>query len=137
MRKVFVDTAAWLALVNKTDGLHSQAKEIRNELTQKKCSIVTSNLVLVETVNALSREAFRQTAIQFMQVLQNSKGIEIVEVDKGLFKQGWELFAARTDKDWSLTDCISFVIMKRQKIKNAFTSDHHFVQAGFEVLITP
>jgi predicted nucleic acid-binding protein len=59
----------------------------------------------------------------------------VVHVDTALWERGWALFVARPDKDWGLTDCISFVVMQDRRIMQAFTSDHHFVQAGFKRLM--
>lgn len=61
--------------------------------------------------------------------------LQIVPVNQALFDQGWVLYKQRPDKDWSLTDCISFVVMMRDAIIQAFTSDHHFEQAGFIKLL--
>jgi len=61
--------------------------------------------------------------------------LDVVHVDEELIQRGLEMFKARNDKDWSLTDCISFVVMKEKGITMALTSDHHFQQAGFEKLM--
>jgi predicted nucleic acid-binding protein len=58
-----------------------------------------------------------------------------VPASSSLVADGWHLYASRSDKEWSLTDCISIVIMQREKIEQAFTSDHHFAQAGFTKLL--
>jgi predicted nucleic acid-binding protein len=61
----------------------------------------------------------------------------IVPPDTELFESGLELYEKRPDKDWSLTDCISFVVMKREGIVDALTGDHHFEQGGFNALLKP
>jgi len=61
--------------------------------------------------------------------------INVVELDKEDYDESWQMYSDRTDKEWSLTDCISFTVMKRNGIRDAFTNDHHFEQAGFNVLI--
>lgn len=61
--------------------------------------------------------------------------MKIVEVDKEIFAEGWRLYQERLDKDWSFTDCTSFVVMKRMGLTDAFTSDRHFEQAGFTILL--
>ncbi|HHY38864.1 MAG TPA: type II toxin-antitoxin system VapC family toxin [Clostridia bacterium] len=63
--------------------------------------------------------------------------LRVVHVSEAVFSRGWELFRERPDKEWSLTDCISFVVMQSHRCRRAFTSDSHFVQAGFERLIVP
>jgi len=64
-----------------------------------------------------------------------SKNIEIVEIDKEIYKEAWNLYSSRNDKEWSLTDCTSFIVMNRRRITEAFTSDRHFEQAGFKILL--
>ena len=64
-------------------------------------------------------------------------GVKIVAPDQALLDRGLALYRARPDKDWSLTDCISFVVMEREKIAEALTADHHFEQAGFLALLKP
>ena len=63
--------------------------------------------------------------------------LEIVPVSQSLLADGWALYCQRCDKDWGLTDCISFVIMTQRQIMQAFTSDHHFEQARFINLLSP
>lgn len=60
---------------------------------------------------------------------------QLVHVDAGLWQRGWQFFLDRPDKDWSLTDCISFLVMQDRKLRRVFTSDHHFEQVGFEKLM--
>ena len=52
-------------------------------------------------------------------------------IDPALWQRGWQLYCARPDKEWGLTDCLSFVVMQEQGVFDAFTADHHFEQAGF------
>jgi predicted nucleic acid-binding protein len=61
--------------------------------------------------------------------------LKIIRLDKILFDAGWQLYKQRLDKEWSLTDCISFVVMRHESITQAFTSDRHFEQAGFMKLL--
>jgi predicted nucleic acid-binding protein len=68
--------------------------------------------------------------------LQSSPRVEIIHVDERLESLGWTMFRDRTDKNWGMTDCISFALMRDRGIQNAFTADHHFEQAGFTILLT-
>jgi predicted nucleic acid-binding protein len=61
--------------------------------------------------------------------------MEVIPVSAGLFAAGWALYSQRLDKEWGLTDCISFSVMIERQITDAFTSDHHFEQAGFRKLL--
>jgi uncharacterized protein len=68
-------------------------------------------------------------------LLKDQPDVEIVPASTDLFRQGCELHAQRHDKEWSLADCTSFAVMKQRRIVDALTSDHHFAQAGFQVLM--
>jgi predicted nucleic acid-binding protein len=135
MKSVLVDTLAWLALINKSDLRHKKAKKIRDRLFESHCNLLITDYILVETANALSRIPFRKAAIQLISFIQSSENIQLIEIDKSLFLKAWDLYSARLDKEWSLTDCANFIVMNAMGISEAFTSDHHFEQAGFRILI--
>jgi len=135
MKAIFIDTAAWLALINKTDALHEKAKKIRNRLLKESVQLLVTDYILVEIANTLSRIPFRTSAIQLINFIQASSNIQLVEINREIYGEAWEMYRSRLDKEWSLTDCTSFVIMNRVGIKDAFTSDHHFEQAGFNILM--
>ena len=135
MKTVFVDTSAWLALINKTDLRHQQAKAIRDHLFETHNNLLVTDYILVELANALSRIPFRKAVIQLISFIQSSENIQIIEIEKNLFQKAWELYSERPDKEWSRTDCVSFVVMRTMGLTEAFTSDHHFEQAGFNILI--
>ncbi len=134
MAKVFVDTWAWLAILNRQDSRHSQAKAVMQRLQQDRNKLVTSEFVLFELADALSSPAIRQQTVGFVQTLRKNPLVEIVPLSADLGEQAWQLYAARPDKEWGVTDCTSFVIMGAQNIKQAFTADHHFSQAGFQII---
>ena len=137
MKKVFVDTAAWIALINIDDDFHEQAKQIKAQLRQDRYGLVTSDFILLEVADGLASLALRHKTIQFINRLRNAQGLLTIQIDQELFNQGWQLYSQRLDKEWGLTDCISFTIMQQQKITVAFTSDKHFEQAGFTRLLKP
>lgn len=116
---VFADTAAWLALINKSDTLHAKAGKIRKSLLHDNTRLIVTDYVIVEIANALSRVPFRAVAVRLIDSMKTSRDIEIIDVDK----------------EWSFTDCASFVVMNSRKITEAFTSDRHFEQAGFKILL--
>ncbi len=134
-KPVFVDTAAWLALLNKSDALHEKAKRIRNKLVREPRQFLLTDYIVVEIANALSRVPFRQTAVQTISLIQSSANTMVVRVDKEIFGEAWRLYSERLDKEWSFTDCASFIVMNRMGLTDAFTSDHHFEQAGFNILL--
>ncbi|MBI5186819.1 MAG: type II toxin-antitoxin system VapC family toxin [Nitrospinae bacterium] len=134
-KAVFVDTAAWLALINKSDTLHKTAKKIRNSLLNQNAKFIITDYIIVEIANSLNRIPARESAIHLINSIMASRNIEVVVVDKEVFREAWELYSSRTDKEWSMTDCTTFVIMNRRQITEAFTSDRHFEQAGFTILL--
>jgi predicted nucleic acid-binding protein len=136
-RQVFVDTAAWLALINIDDDFHLFAKQVRKKLQQDNCSLITSDFVLLEVADALTIPRVRSQTINFINRLRNLSGLKIVPLSQSLFDAGWQLYSQRLDKNWGLTDCISFAIMQQEGMTIAFTSDKHFEQAGFTRLLKP
>jgi predicted nucleic acid-binding protein len=132
---VFVDTVAWLALINKSEILHAAARQVRDSLMQQKARLFTSDYVVVEVANALARIPFRSAAVRLVDFIRSSGTVDVLLITPSVFEEAWDFYKARTDKDWSLTDCTSFVVMKSRGIERAFTADRHFEQAGFTVLI--
>jgi len=138
-RFAFVDTAGWLALLNPKDGLHPQANSVRNDLRQRRVKLITTEFVLIEVADAFAEPPLRSVTFEFNRGLRQNNApfaVEIVPVSADLLAAGWTLYGQRPDKGWGLTDCISFVVMQERRITEAFTSDHHFTQAGFTVLLS-
>jgi predicted nucleic acid-binding protein len=132
---VFADTAAWIALINTGDSLNAQAEGVYKTLRQRRALLVTSEFVLLEVADALCAPAFRQRTSAYIESLRQPGVLNIVPVSDTLLAKGWELYRQRPDKGWGLTDCTSFVVMQEEQITEAFTSDHHFEQAGFVKLL--
>ena len=133
MSDSFGDTSYFLALLIPDDVHHADA----HRLSQHLRSVVTSEYVVVEVGNYLSRRVTRHVYGGFFRVLHSSDRVTVLPASSDLLRIGSELYVARTDKTWSPTDCISFEIMRMQGIKDALTADHHFEQAGFNVLLKP
>jgi hypothetical protein len=93
--------------------------------------------VIAELANAMSQVPNRPFFLSLLHDLCTDARVSIVPPGKGLFDRGLELYARRIDKDWSLTDCISFLVMQDHQLQDAATFDHHFAQAGFNILIPP
>lgn len=134
--RVFVDTAAWIALLNADDALHEQARQIRGMLAQRKTRLMTTEFVLLEVADALSAPALRSHTAAYVDSLRQLAILQIVSASQELLVEGWALYKRRPDKDWSLTDCISFVVMMLEHSRQAFTSDHNFEQAGVVKLMS-
>jgi uncharacterized protein len=133
--KIFADTGAFIALLVQRDELHQSAIEVMQELSAKNARLLTTESVLFELANALSSVKFRAQAIALIDELRTLPNVEIVWADAELFKDALTLYRERPDKEWSLTDCYSFIVMEENKIHTAFTSDKHFEQAGFVKLL--
>jgi predicted nucleic acid-binding protein len=132
MTTPFADTSYYLALINAEDELHARAKEITPDVGG---TLVTTAWVLTELVDALSRPPNRAMAVEFVRDWYGDPRVTVVPPSQELFDAGLDLFARREDKEWSLTDCISFVVMREQGITEALTGDRHFEQAGFNILL--
>lgn len=133
MRAVFADTSYYLALVNSLDRSHSAACRWTSDFAG---SFVTTSWVIMELANAMSQASNRPFFLSLLHDLQSDARVTIVPPTTELFDRGLDLYSRRTDKDWSLTDCISFLVMEDRNVRNAATLDHHFAQAGFNVVIS-
>jgi len=87
---------------------------------------VTTTSILNETANALSDPRFRLRVVEFYRRLQISSRVEVVFIDQRLWSDGWQLYEKRHDKAWSLTDCISIVVMEEHGLREVLTNDKHF-----------
>jgi len=106
-----------------------------HQLQQQQAFLVTTDFVLLEVADALSAPTVRARTVAFISGLRQLNVLQILPVSQVLLNQGWQLYSQRPDKEWGLTDCTSFVVMTQEQITIAFTSDHHFQQAGFIKLI--
>lgn len=137
MKRIFLDTCGLVAFANRDDQWHGDAKRAWNELVASPEIFLTTSLVLVEIGDGLSRVDFRPLALQICDGLRGSERVEIIQSDKSLEERTWALFRDRSDKDWGMTDCVSMTVMRDWQIDEVFTSDHHFEQAGYRILIRP
>jgi uncharacterized protein len=131
MNEVFADTFYFLALLNPADRFHAEAVRLTQAL---RFPYVTTTAVLIELADALCRPDARLVAHRFLARLATDPNVQVVDTSSAWYSRGLALFGQRTDKSWSLTDCISFQVMHERGITNALTGDHHFEQAGFRTL---
>ena len=131
MKAIFADTVFFVAAANQCDSLHEIARRTSAAFTGL---IVTSQWVLAEVANYFARSKNRDAVTIFIDDLLIDAQVDCVAASSKWFELGWQLYRQRSDKDWSLTDCISFEIMRQRSIVEAWTSDHHFEQAGFRIL---
>ena len=129
---IFVDTGYLIALLNPRDQLFQRAKAWAHALAEP---LVVTEYVIWELVNGFSMPADRLKVHQALAEIQRNPDWEWIPASSDLFNAGLQYHREREDKEWSLTDCISFSMMDKRGIRRALTYDHHFEQAGFEPLL--
>jgi hypothetical protein len=128
----FIDTSYILALVNIADACHVHAAEASRRVEPP---FLTTEAVLTEIGNALSCARWRALGYATLQDLRADPSIEVLPVDAAVFERALALYGERMDKEWGLTECISFVVMQEHDLTQALTTDRHFAQAGFTNLV--
>jgi predicted nucleic acid-binding protein len=129
---LFADTGYFLALINPRDALHERAIE-QGRLPGR--PVITTAWVLQELADGLCAPKLRGAFLRILETLQSDASTILVEPEPNLWRRGLALYAARPDKEWSLTDCISIVVMTERGLTEALTGDHHFEQAGLRALL--
>lgn len=134
MKPLFVDTSGWCAIYHRGDVNHIPARACWEEISQKVGLIYTTDYVLDETLTLLRVRVGHNPAVEFGQVVLASKVVKTVSITRELWQKAWEMFKRYDDKEFSFTDCTSFVVMKEMQLTTALAFDHHFVQMGFVTL---
>ncbi len=132
---VFVDTAHFVALLDRRDRLHDRAVELTRELARQARPLVTSDGVLVELGNYFARGPLRAASIDWIYALRGAEGWEIEAWSSATVARAEALYRAHPDKTWSLTDCASMELMRDRRIRDVATTDRGFAQAGFRTLL--
>ncbi len=132
MRAVFADTFYFLALLDRRDAAHALAI---HESRVKARRFVTTEAVLIELGDALHGPHQRSEFVAINDMLRKTAGWEVVPSSPALFKSALDLFRRHRDKEWQMTDCISFAVMRQHHLREALTGDAHFEQAGFTALL--
>jgi uncharacterized protein len=135
MRKVFADTLYWIATIKPNDPYERAAREARRDVGD--CILVTTDEVLGEFVTAFSSRGsrMRERAVQTVRNILDSPDVEVIAQSRHSFLRALDRFSHRPDKEYSLTDCSSMNVMDAEGIRDVLTSDRHFQQEGFNVLI--
>ena len=131
MNERFADTFHFLALFSADDEAHERAVRLNRE---RQGALVTTECVLTEVADALAAPAARPVFLALLAALRSDPRAVVVPASGDLFERGVSLFRERPDKFWTLTDCISFVVMEDRGIREALTGNHHFEQAGYQIL---
>lgn len=134
MKILFLDAGYVIALEASDDQNHKAASQHWRKLLKSPPLLLTTSYVFDEVVTFFNSRGRHEKAVEVGSNLIQTDSIELIHVDEALFYEGWEYFQKHKDKTYSLTDCISFVVMKQRGIKTALTFDRHFTQAGFEKL---
>jgi len=132
---LFLDSAYAVALAAPDDQFHFKAAALAAELRSRNRQMLTTEAVVFEIGDALSKPKFRRVAIELMTGIFTDSRIEVVPITSALVRRAFELFQQRPDKGWGMTDCLSFIVMEERGIQQALTTDEHFEQAGFVALL--
>jgi predicted nucleic acid-binding protein len=133
--EVFVDTAGFLALWDRGDEHHARAVKLQKKLAGAKRRFLTTDYVLDETATLLLLRHSHAAAVDFLDTMEKTQFVRMEWTDSLRFFAAAALFRRHADKEWSFTDCLSFVVMKEFGVHDAFTTDHHFRQAGLVPLL--
>src|SRR5258706_5914081 len=129
---IFADTGYFIALFTPGDDLHQRAIAWSAHLNEP---LLVTEYVLLECVNNFSRPNDRPSAHALVEHVRSNAAFELIHASRQLFEAGLRLHRDRSDKEWSLTDCISFTLMRERRIERALAYDHHFQQARFDALL--
>lgn len=132
MNEVFADTFYFVALANPDDRAHAAAVAASRDRSR---TLITTAWVLLEVANTLAAPDHRPKFVRLFDALKMDKKTIMIQPEPVLFDAGIRLYRERSDKEWSLTDCISFVVMAERGIRVALTGDRHFEQAGFIAIL--
>jgi uncharacterized protein len=132
-RRVFVDSSAYLALLDQDDEHHREATQLLHQLAQERYRQFTTNVLLIESHALILSVLGRAQAAQFLTDMHESHTV-VVRVRASDEARATQILFQYTDKDFSFADAISFAVMERLDIRLAFTFDRDFAQYGFTVL---
>jgi predicted nucleic acid-binding protein len=128
IEKVFFDTSAIYAYINAKD---PDNRKVKNFIDDFKGQLIITNYIFDEIVTLVTNRIGHKTAVLVGNTLLNSPQIDKIWVTQDYEKEAWKLFCSRNDKEYSFTDCITFIIMRQKNIKNCLAFDEHFKQEGF------
>jgi uncharacterized protein len=130
---LFIDTSGWAYYFDRKDPLNSVVVSLVKQAVIHRRRLVTTNYIITELVALLSSRYHqpRQQVIKAIKAVKMDASVEVVYIERSIDDEAWALLEARLDKEWSLVDASSFIVMQRFGMKEALTTDHHFTQAGF------
>jgi len=131
VRGIFIDTSGFYALEDMSDQNHPAAKVYWGEIAKKKIPLFTTNYIFDETYTLLRISLGYKKAIRFGESIKESSVAQVIQVDEEIQEEAWKIVKNYDDKDFSFTDCTSFVVMKNMGLEVAFSFDKHFKTYGF------
>lgn len=131
-RDAFIDTSVLYALIDKRDAYHADTV---GAMLRSGRLLVTSDYVVTETINLANARGGTQVALRILDLLERSAGIRVEWIGPLRFDQTKAFFRKHADHSYSFTDCSSFVMMRELRLTEALTTDRHFREAGFQVLV--
>ena len=134
-KRVFVDAAFLIALAVESDQWHRVAIAWQRKAEHGRFALLTTWAVLLEVGNSLAKLQFREAGAQLIESVLADPSFTVLPLSEPFLRGGFDLFSRRDDKEWGLTDCLSFVAMDQHGIREALTSDEHFQQAGYRALL--
>lgn len=133
--RVLLDSSFAVALAFDSDERHMQAIAWEQRIRIDRIRLVVTHAVCLEIGNGFSRARARSFGIAFLMRMESDPHVDIVPLSADLFRRALDLYRSRPDKEWGLTDCVSFVVMRDLGLTDALTADRHFEQAGFTALL--
>jgi predicted nucleic acid-binding protein len=134
-RTVLLDTSFILALENKDDPHHEQAKALDSELVREDAVLLLHWGIVLEIADGYARIRRRAKGLELLERFEGEQGYLVRPITEPIFREALNLYRDRPDKEWGLTDCVSFVLMNQEGATEALTADPHFRQAGFRALL--
>ncbi len=133
--EIFIDTGAWIALLDRRDPYHAVIAALYPLLVERWPVWVTTNLVISEAYVNIQRRGGYAVAMQFITMLETASALHIVYSDEEAERTAREILRRYRDQDFSYVDAVSFAVMRSRNIANVVAFDHHFTVAGFNRVI--
>ena len=133
--EIFLDASYAIALASRTDQHHTRAVELATWLEAGRVPLLTTRAIILEIGNSLAKQRHRSAAVSLLEAIEQDPRIEVVPLSEDLYVRAAALYKRHTDKEWGLTDCVSFVLMRERGLQEALTADDDFRQAGFRALL--
>jgi predicted nucleic acid-binding protein len=133
--RLFLDASFTIALAVPKDNYHTRALVLMDRILAERPHLVTTRSVLLEIGDRLGKVQNRAKAVQALVALESDPLVQIVPLSIVLYESAFQLFQTRPDKEWGMTDCVSFVVMQEMGLMSSLTADRHFREAGFRALL--